>query len=221
MKDKADFKHISELKWDPYIGKDYFKNKTKILIIGESHYKKGVDIEKYENRNFTNHVVNIHAIKGKYSKLFPNFHKALFGKLDFDNQQLWDNLAFYNFVQRSMDSNKKRPSKDDFYNGWLTFFKIVEVLKPTHCIFLGVSAISTFRKAEQHKENIEIQKFERGPKIQNTFPREFTLRINNNLKITGILIKHTSQYFSWSKWNTYLQKEMEEELKWLKKIVVE
>jgi len=120
-----------------------------------------------------------------------------------------------------MDSNKKRPSKDDFYNGWLTFFKIVEKLKPTHCIFLGVSAKNTFRKAEQHSENIKIKYFERGSKIQNTFPREFILKLNNNLTINGILIKHTSQYFSWSKWNIYLQNKMGKELNWLKKMVVE
>lgn len=203
------------LKWDPYIGKNYFKNETRILVIGESHYKKGVDIEKYENKNFTNHVVKVHAIQGKYSKLFPNFHKALFGELEFDEQKLWDNLAFYNFVQRSMETNKKRPTKNDFIEGWSTFFKIVEVLKPTHCLFIGLSASKTLRIAAEFK-NIEILNFERCPKIQNTFPRKFSMRINNNKLINVIFIKHSSQYFSWSKWNDFLQKEIKNELIWLR-----
>tara|TARA_R110001583_G_scaffold88690_3_gene229740 strand:- start:1628 stop:2302 length:675 start_codon:yes stop_codon:yes gene_type:complete len=215
MRVKADFKHISELNWDPYTGKDYFKSNIRILIIGESHYEKGVDIEKYKNKNFTNHVVNNHAIKGlKHSKLFSNLHKALFAEQKFNRQKLWDNLAFYNFVQRSMDSNKKRPSKEDFVKGWLTFFQIVESLKPTHCLFVGVGASKWLKNVRPDEM---IKKCDN--KINNTFPRKVSLKINDNAPINVIFIKHSSQYFSWSIWNEFLQNEMKEELNWLKKII--
>lgn len=125
---KADFKHITELYWNPFICKNYFENKHRILVISVSNYKNTNG--KFKEKQFTNYVVNEYAIEeNNYSKLFSNFHKVLFGNMPFVKQKLWNNLTLYYFIQTPMESNKKKSSFNDFFDGWVKLFKMVETLK--------------------------------------------------------------------------------------------
>lgn len=123
----SNFKDIEDLKWLPWVG-DRFSSlspENKLLIIGESHCHDNTpfSIEKHNAREFTRDVIEELAIERWYygTKIFPNLHRALFRNDEFDSATFWSLVSFYNFIQRPMDTNRGRPSCDDFYNSWLPF----------------------------------------------------------------------------------------------------
>lgn len=216
------FSEIDGLTWLPYVGENYFNNDPRILVIGESHYQEenATSIRRAKDVKLTRDMLTDFGINRKYwkTKIFQNFYKALFRTDKINSVELWKNLAFYNFVQRPMTNNKKRPSKSDYENGWLTTFKLMEVLKPNVCFFIGVESSNHLHSVIK-KSNFEKKSFKEDSKISNTKPRKavITDKLGNEIKL--IFIQHTSSRFSWDKWNKYLKIEIENEIKLLKKII--
>lgn len=213
-----------KLKWLPWVGENYETSSKKILIIGESHYynpKEPGSFEKNEQNNFTREIVKELAIRKKYYKtnFFQNFHYAVIGNDDFDSNKFWSSLSFYNFVQRSMKTNGKRPENKDFKKGWESFIEIIKILKPDTCIFVGSSCSITFNSSLK-KHKIDFTTVKNIKKIDRAFAKSSSININS--KTTNIhFIRHTSKYFSWRKWNEYLKNNLSEELDSLNKIISE
>lgn len=210
---------IDQLKWLPWIGNRYasLPSQNKLLIIGESHYHENTEdtIEKHNSLSFTREIVEELAIERWYysTKIFPNLHKALFGNDQFDTKIFWNLVSFYNFIQRPMDTNKGRPSYDDFYNSWFPFLEIIKILKPKTCLFIGTSAANSLEHALESTEyTTEGVKWE--DYISNAYAKTATIKNKEGHETKLIFIRHTSQMFSWSKWNDYLQKKMQVELTW-------
>jgi hypothetical protein len=201
---------IKNLTWMPYIGDDYEKAPTnkKILIIGESHYGQGADIM---NPNFTNEIIRDMAINRNYDgiKIFLNLHLALFGNDNFNTQKFYTNVSFYNFVQRPMSLSIERPSPQDYVDGWGSFFNLIEVLKPSCCLFIGVTAFNYFSDVP----NFVAQDIGHS-KVDSVWPRKKILT-SGQYSLPCYFIKHTSKFFSWPSWNEYLKNNIGEQLSWL------
>lgn len=135
------FQNSKNVKYWPYIGKGYFKCKTKILVLGESHYLTDPSrIKEMENYSgWTNEVVIwvyldqgysqnfssfddfpkwISLPKDSYLKGYRNTAKMLvqnvYSKNNYTKQgsdYVWKNLAFYNFFQRPVAC---RPGRHDW-----------------------------------------------------------------------------------------------------------
>lgn len=213
------FSEIENLKWLPWIG-DRFNSlalDNRLLIVGESHYHDNTpaSIEKHNSPTFTREVVEELAIERWYygTKIFPNLHKALFRNDEFDSPTFWSLVSFYNFIQRPMDTNKGRPSYDDFYNSWFPFLEIIKLLKPRTCLFIGTSAANSLGHALQSTDfSTDGVKWE--DYISNAYAKTAVIKDKDANETQLIFIRHTSQMFSWSKWNDYLQKKMQSELTW-------
>jgi hypothetical protein len=213
------FLQINDLKWLPWVG-DRFNSLTfenRLLIVGESHYhdNTSASIEKHNSPTFTRKVVEELAIERRYygTKIFSNLHRALFRNDDFDSPTFWSLVSFYNFIQRPMDSNKGRPSYDDFYNSWFPFLKIIRILKPKTCLFIGTSTANSLAHALQTTDfSTDGVKWE--DYISNAYAKTAIIKDKDGDETQLIFIRHTSQMFSWSKWNEYLQKKMQSELTW-------
>lgn len=213
------FSQIENLKWFPWVGSQYnfILPNNKLLIVGESHYHDNTpaSIEKHNSPTFTREVIEELAIEREYynTRIFPNLHRALFRNDGFDSPTFWNLVSFYNFIQRPMETNKGRPSYDDFYNSWFPFFEIVKLLKPRVCLFIGTSSANSLESAVQNtKFSIDGIKYE--DYISNAYARTAIMKDKDNNEIQLIFIRHTSQMFSWSKWNEYLQKKIPNELAW-------
>jgi hypothetical protein len=210
------------LQYYPFVGENYKKAKEKILIVGESHYaentKESEEIHKHQN--LTRAVINDKGINRDYrkTKTFTNFHKAIFTNDTFDSQKFWDLLAFYNFVQRPMFSSKHRPIFKDFTDGWQTFFKVIEIIKPTSIIFIGVKASDFLQNAISTSE-YSLQNYKWDEKISRTYPRKGTLVSKENISTQVLFMQHSGRHFSHAKWNNYLQKHLGQKLDWLKQNV--
>ncbi|WP_026956944.1 hypothetical protein [Algoriphagus vanfongensis] len=213
------FLEIKGLKWLPWVGSqfDSLDTQNKLLIVGESHYHDNTpeSIEIHNSPTFTREVIEELAIERWYygTKIFPNLHRALFRNDDFDSSTFWNLVSFYNFIQRPMETNKGRPSYEDFYSGWFPFLEIMKLLKPKTCLFIGTSAANLLANALQETEySTEGVKWE--DYISNAYAKTATVRHSEGTETQLIFIRHTSQIFSWAKWNEYLQKKMPHELSW-------
>lgn len=192
---------VTELKWLPWIGKEYFNTEHRLLIVGESHYLTGKEknLLETEQPDFTRNVVQTFCINNKKPQpTFDNLARCMFGnqKMTVDERaEKWKHLAFYNFVQRPMENNKKRPTKSNLQKGWNVFSELIRILKPTHCIFIGFAAADCNNP----------YKCKRGEKVGRYAARLFEVELEENDTCRCVAIKHTSQYFSWEKWRKLLK----------------
>ena len=127
----------------PYVGKNYqqgFEGK-KILVLGESHYGGA------ENSDFVNGLVSdfLDYKRGEKSKFkrwmntYTKFTNVLFGeKISNDDMVVfWESIAFYNYVQTSIENARKSPTGEEFSNSEVAFFEVLAELKPDLVIAWG------------------------------------------------------------------------------------
>ncbi len=211
------FLEIKGLKWLPWVGNNYLVQECnpRMLIVGESHYHDNSQQSKdnHEDTTFTRKIIKELAIDRHYwgTKIFPNLHKALFRNDRFNTTTFWNEVSFYNFIQRPMNTNKDRPINSDFYNGWLCFFEIIKILQPKTCLFIGTSAanhlVNLIEETGYTCTGVKWDEF-----ISNAYAKSATITDSQNKSTKFIFIRHTSQMFSWNQWNKYLQKVITHEL---------
>jgi hypothetical protein len=216
------------LKWLPWVGNAYQNSHIKLLIVGESHYS-GVSPEsklKHQDENFTRIVINELAIRylthdKRSGTLYRNLNLGLIGEKssNLENRtNLWNKVSFYNFVQEEMQSIKQRPSKKQLFSGWESFIELVQILKPTQVLFIGSKVCEEFREV-MNKSVIDFESIIIKEKLTSRQIHRFASIKLNDKKIDLHFIKHTSQFFSWKKWNEYLKVIIPNEIEFLEKIV--
>jgi len=214
-----EFKSVENIKWLPFVGSRFFETpeENRVLIVGESHYHDNTEesIIKHDNPYYTRIVINELAIDRFYwnTKIFPNFHKTLFGNDDFDTNIFWNLVSYYNFIQRPMETNKGRPSSKEFSGSWKTFFDIVKILKPKVCLFIGNTSADQLLKAIPDS-GFSCEKVNWVEQINGAYAKVALIKNEENEEIKILFIKHTSQRYTWQKWNAYLNKTIEKELSW-------
>mgnify|MGYP005849652785 CR=1 FL=1 len=186
----------------PYIGTNFLKSTPKILVVGESHYADNENtVELHKDKNLSRAVINSKA-KENSNSTFRNFNKAILGNDKSNTSELWDNLAFFNLIQRPMTTVKHRPIKKDFIEGWQSFFDVIEIIKPDDIIFIGVKA-SNYLRHSVKSSNYKIKSFKKDSKVGRTYPRNVIINnLDRDLNIT--FIQHSSKFFSHEKWHKYL-----------------
>ena len=229
METKLDgkLKEINKLKWLPFVGDLFLKvpNDKRMLIVGESHYYNN-DIgsfEKHQENDFTRKVIETMAIPRDYYKtnVFSGLHKAILENDEFDAKKFWNLNSFYNFIQRPMNSTKKeRPTYNDFYNDWSVFFNVIEILEPKYCIFIGLEASNTLRDSIT-ETGYELLRLNKDEKISGAYPRNATIIGKKGEEINLFFLRHTSRYFSWSKWNEYLKQKINKQIDWINNMLQE
>ena len=210
------------LMWLPWVGTEYLDSEVKFLIVGESHYFNPEELhsfEKHQNKFFTREVIEEMPMNRDYyqTKVFQNFHRAMIGNDTFDAKKFWNQISFYNFIQKPMNTNKGRPTNEDYFENWNGFLKLVETIKPTICIFIGSSSANSFNSYFS-KISIDFTPVKNMDKIGANYAKSSSLKVNN-IELPIHFIKHTSQYFSWQKWNEYLKKTIPSEIQFLEAIV--
>lgn len=202
-----------KLLWKPWVGENFSKRNNKLLLVGESHYtvdENGNHDPDCFNDFMTNDETTINVIKrhlnGKNWNLFSNIYRALFKTSKIETNSFWSKIAFYNFIQRPMKTNKDRPSNDDFKKSYQPFFELISELDISHCIFLGNSSERHFDGELQKNSFLKMQKKSEKEKIGRYWATMKTIT-KGEKEIKIYFIKHPSQYFSWEKWNEYLNRK--------------
>ena len=178
---KTDEVFIDGLKWLPWIGEYYWDvaPEQRLLIIGESHYGEH---EKHERTTFTREVIE-ERIGGEHYRttFFRNLYLALFRKAQFDVKSFWNHVCFYNFIQRPMlleAGVRGRPTSKDYKDGANCFFRLIEALRPTTCLFVGVEAAKYLATASLTSSYKLIEIIADG-KVGRTSPRRGKLKASD------------------------------------------
>ncbi|BCB07912.1 hypothetical protein HHSLTHF2_18020 [Vreelandella venusta] len=132
---------MSHIVFKPWIGDNYSTSElgVRILILGESHYGDQGD----EHEDFTIDVVKMWG-KEKRLAFFTKIAKTIlnYNASDFlsDNEKatLWENVAFYNYVQAIVGEGARvRPSDDMWAKSAPALQEVIEKLDPQVIIVLG------------------------------------------------------------------------------------
>jgi len=172
-----------------------------------------------KSSNLTREVVEDFATNRNYNgtKIFPNLHRVLFRNDEFNTETFWGLVLFYNFIQRAMDTNLERPSYDDYYNGWKIFIELYKLLKPKTCLFVGTTYANSLHHAINGTD-LGADEINWEDWISNAYAKSSKL-FHGDLETDLVFIRHTSQMFSWDKWNAFLSNRIGGQLEWLKKEV--
>ncbi len=209
------FEKIELLDRYPWVGCNFAGSKCRPLIIGDSHYAtddNGVFsqdvLEWFQDKKSTRWIVDSminDKCKGELSH--PMFEGLLktFIKITPENvKDFWSNVAFYNFIQRIMQSSSERPTTKDKVCGWNCLGDIVRVLHPTSILIIGVRnwyGIDEIDKIEEMHINGWF--WDKSHKISRTVPGTATITFyNETIPIT--IIHHTSQGYNAAAWREYL-----------------
>lgn len=131
----------------PHVGVNYAK--TGLLVLGESHYcdkqcqNCGLCIAHSECANFTTNVVNDylnpHNEREGWMNTYLKFERSLVGHVTNINESrlIWENLAFYNYLQVSMSVPRKAGTKEQYCQSKDAFFSVLETLCPQLIIVWG------------------------------------------------------------------------------------
>ena len=206
--------NLEGLSWMPWMGENFLAESTtqRILFVGESHYlNKPEDFQQYSNKEMTRKIVKDMAIGGNGygSPFFENIHKMIFSGRQLTLEQraeFWKNISFYNFIQTPMESKKGRPGKAEFEEGWRVFYELLNVLKPTACIFLGITAGNYYKQGSKHKGHFLLKDYQWGDAYFGR-SRSIYLQLEKppGHPIELYFVKHPSNYFSPEKCRTFLQ----------------
>lgn len=192
---------IKSLKWHPYIGNKYNTSQERLLIAGESHYKKS-EGQAFESSEFTRNVFRSLALQSNDRALitFSNLYKSITSSSYKNDNELYSKVSFFNLIQRPMETNKSWPNVIDYKEGLITFFRTISILKPTHFIFISTTAAQFFRKACETSD-FTLSDFTKLDMVNKTYPKKFKLKKSNVINMKGLFIKHTSQFYSTNKLN--------------------
>jgi hypothetical protein len=212
----AAFQRIDALTWLPWVGGRVptLPKNERLLIVGESHYSNETNPSQVEahvasliaDRHYTRDVIQECPVNQEWwNPTLENIGRFLLCGQPANRTSLWSELSFYNFVQRPMEYalRKERPTWEDWVDGWKVFQAVVEVLKPTHCIFIGVASSNSFDWAMNNGGNSFVP-VERVRKVRRTWARSAQLQLAEHT-VDISFMRHCGAHFSWSEWHEFLK----------------
>jgi hypothetical protein len=149
----------SKVKMLPYIGGNYKNEKVKVLILGLSTYAR----DKNDTKNHSRDIVN--DIKSNSGP----FYVRINGLFKHDNEtinDLWERVAFQNYIQRVMDEPKQKNTIEDWKNAAEPFLEIITKLKPDIVAVIGYETYDKlpdcgeyYKKLQKNKDEMYIMKY--------------------------------------------------------------
>jgi len=130
------FETIEGVKFLPWIGSGYWNgfNGLKILVLGESHYCASEDDAVCTiTRDVIRDLMDPSSPHEYYKNTYTKFVGAMVGHRGPTYEEksfVWNNVAFYNFVQFPMTGPRRAPSSEEFQLSDDAFFKVLSVLRP-------------------------------------------------------------------------------------------
>jgi hypothetical protein len=141
--------------------------------------------------------------------LYRGIERLLWSEKLVTNEQkliLWTSIAFHEFVQRPMENIKARPKREDLAAGSEILSKVIAILKPRLCVFLGTDS----RKlAALEQRFVGVKARWSGRKINGAYPKTVSLD-SVGMDCNIVMVKHPSARFSWNLWAEYLMENSAE-----------
>ncbi len=202
---------MKNVRFKPWVGKKYdtsgFSGK-KILVIGESFYCS----EEEAVATLTEKVVTDYLAirngenrdnKGGWTNTYLKFERSLVGKetTPEDSQEIWNSIAFYNYLQVPMSGARESGSSIDYKNAEKAFFEVIDKLKPNLIIVWGVGKL--FNNLPEDRWTWGNPLDEEGWDINNGY-----YQLNNEEQARCIAVYHPSSGYQWDWWYKVISRQL-------------
>lgn len=226
--------HLKEcgVKFLPWIGKDYEKglsydkewklilpneqqNGKKILVLGEYHYIEDDVYDPYEDSwtLFTRKVIDDflgNTIRQRWMNTFVKFERSIFGRIinREESRDVWNHMAFYNYVQIPVSHVKRIPSKNDYAISAIPFFETLLDISPDIIIAWGKSL---YWNLPESQEQLMIKGNEGEKiKIDNHEVQTWVYHLEKSSKTVLLIpVANPSRSYLWEFWNQVIKKGIE------------
>ena len=124
---------------DPWIGAKFASSQLRLLVVGESHY----DIPEVDLKDLTQYVVRHFAKADSHNAFFTpvtEFQKTSEMFSHMDRPDVWDTIAFANFIARPLRDWRERPVAHDIKQSLSSFRARVLGVQPTHIALFSTIA---------------------------------------------------------------------------------
>ncbi len=202
------------VRFEPWEGKEYQAGgifKKKILVIGESFYCSEEEAEKYAATLTEKVVTDYLAIRngefrendGGWTNTYLKFERSLVNKetTPDDSQEIWNSIAFYNYLQIPMSGARESGSKLDYKNAEKAFFEVINELRPDLIIVWGVGKL--FNNLPEDKWTWGKPLNVDGWDINNGY-----YQLDNKKQVRCIAVYHPSTGYQWDWWHKVIKGEL-------------
>tara|TARA_Y100001951_G_scaffold104157_1_gene114963 strand:- start:542 stop:1240 length:699 start_codon:yes stop_codon:yes gene_type:complete len=207
---------IKDINRLPWVGKNYKKQSYKTLILGESVYDwNPADSSSIGRISDSYNLRKLHKALAfdfnQNARFIRNIERAIYSKRNPTNEEkahLWNSVVYHNLVCRVLETNRHRPSYDDYYTGWKVFDKLTTVFDIDQVIVYGLESPKIIAFNSYYKD-IGILPVQTSNlcKVGRTKPKKYIIE-KDGKDINILFIRHPSAFFSWRKWSTVIQSEM-------------
>lgn len=205
---------MKHVRFEPWIGKNYQTNGfngKKILVIGESFYCSEEDGKKYATTLTEKVVTDYLAIRngefrendGGWTNTYLKFERSLVGKetTPDNSQEIWNSIAFYNYLQIPMSGARESGSILDYKNAEKAFFEVINELQPDLIIVWGVGKL--FNNLPEDRwtwgKPLDID----GWDINNGY-----YQLDNEKQARCIAVYHPSTGYQWDWWHKVIKGQL-------------
>lgn len=195
---------MRNVRFEPWEGVKYntsgYKGK-KILVIGESFYCSEEDAVA----TLTNKIVEDYLAirkgeprenKGGWTNTYLKFERSLIGRetTPEDSQEIWNSIAFYNYLQVPMTGPRESGNKVDYKNAEEAFFEVINKLEPDLIIVWGVGTLFNNLPEDNWKwgEPLVVD----GWNIKNGY-----YLLKNKKEVRCMAVYHPSTGYQWDWWH--------------------
>lgn len=202
---------MKHVKFKPWKGEKYDTGGIfgkKILAIGESFYCSKEDAVA----TLTDIIINDYlAIRngdfrennGGWTNTYLKFERSLKNKetTPKDNQEIWNSLAFYNYLQVPMSGARESGSAIDYKNAEIAFFEVINELQPDLIIVWGVGKLFNNLPEDNWKwgESLNVD----GWPIKNGY-----YQLKNGTEVRCIAVYHPSTGYQWDWWHKVIKSQL-------------
>jgi hypothetical protein len=196
------------LKWLPWIGESYFTlaPEKRLLIVGEKYLRP-------QSAQLIDYSINSHCVKwmiedvaagrAGYGKEFEAIRAAVTGRAHGEAARFWNQVGFYEFIQRSFESYDETPSAEEFEAGWKVFFELTEILKPGICLFAG-SRAAAFLKSAIVAAGAQLLSLQSGDAVDGVTPVTARIRTAAGQEIRLLFVGDAARSFDAEAWHEFL-----------------
>lgn len=167
---------ICDLRWAPWIGKNY--KKSQLLILGECFYDEDSPYDVGNEPDNPRNLIKTHAYSSndsinsnffyKIAEIVLNIEKPINDNLD----EFWRSVAFVNFIQPCIEAKrfkgKPRQLIANFESYWLALLQVIELIQPKLIIKtgeLGLERLVYLLADESHGWKYNLDEFYQKPYI--------------------------------------------------------
>lgn len=201
----VEFSGRPNLPWWPWVGSNFSTSAARTILLGESVYNWGEGFDaRYQRTDGLRETHRRHALNYRRdSPYVRNIERAVYhapSPSEDQKRAFWSSVAYHNLVLEPLANIKKRPTYDQYLNGWREFFDLARLMAIDQGVVYGLES----KKVDALVQAIKLRgaaytQIRLPAKVGRTQPRLMSIS-DGGRPLKLLFIRHPSAFFSWRRW---------------------